>query len=135
MVRSRAQSMAEQSSVSYSQETLFLARLLAAVAGDARHLPWATPSESLSALRCGRVAIGSRCLIAASASVGLTIGICLSVWTDPLNFSGATALLCPKYHPAPPTIIKTAIATAMRIALRDDGGEICAVAVGLSLSA
>src|SRR5947209_18121173 len=45
MVRSRAQSMAEQSSVSYSQETVPLLRLLAAVAGHARHLPWATPSD------------------------------------------------------------------------------------------
>src|SRR6267142_6712759 len=91
--------------------------------------------RSLAAVRCGCVAIGSGCLLAASSSVGLTIGIYLSTWVDdPLNFSGATCLLCPKYHPAPPTIIKTAIATAMRVNLRKDGGEICAVAVGLSLS-
>src|SRR6267378_5022366 len=89
--------------------------------------------RSLAALCCGCVAIGSGCLLAASPSVGLTIGICLSAWVNPLNFSGATSLLCPKYHPAPPTIIKTAIATAMRVDLRGDGGEICTVAIGPSL--
>src|SRR6266480_2846066 len=95
MVRSPAQSMAEQSSVSYSQETLPLPRLLAAVAGHARHLPWATPSDLWPpCVRpcCHRLPL----LLAASASVGLTTGIYVSAWTDPLNFSGATARLRPK---------------------------------------
>src|SRR6476661_5362083 len=45
MVPARAQSMAEQSSVSYAQETLPSPRLLAAVARHARHVPSATPAD------------------------------------------------------------------------------------------
>src|SRR6267142_6203865 len=51
-------------------------------------------------------------------------------WDLSFSLDGSAQLLwcylsfVSKYHPAPPTIIKTAIATAMRVNLREDGGEI-----------
>ena len=75
-----------------------------------------------------------RCLLAALSSVVLRIRICLSARVDPLNLSDTNSPLCSKYNPAPQRIITTAIATAMKVDLREDRRGIGAVAIGLSLS-
>ena len=75
--------------------------------------------------------------------VGVTAGVGTSVGTGVTaagvigtgvglraGFSGGPFFFWTRYHPAPPTITKIAIATGIRIDLREDGGRVSGVGIG-----